>query len=1039
MKIVGKKQSIENSTITDSTIIQIAGVNTEQLDFMLRQIKNDNKLLNKLVAEKIEQCVDSFLHSNFLQHQKDIETVFNYKMQGICDESVQHIYYLKFMMELQLKHRESAEDCRDNLESPWKEEAAVLLDIIKKKDSECKLDDLRPETQAFALECLFTEGAYETIIRLQGERKTSDDSLLDKCWQYYGALSAFNTGDYKKAKNELEKIKVDPHHPKYEYFYYIASVYEIFSRGDSEEACDELRDISEALEQFLKRHPNMRQKEQELLLNARMNSALILGTDFFEKRYKILTDEEKKTDTAKGYEGIYWEEKGEFQKALGCFLTIGKSGEDWYVVHLMHCYIELEKWSEALQVYENAAEDIKNISGIKGMWLFALLHTRAEEFASELEVASEQYKEDVCQYVSIAYAARTSGDAFHRIIEPVLREKIEQIKKLTLTDIKFQYCEILAQNNCGDLCCSVLESIENLNSISKRDINILLKDIYDSERIAPIWKEKIANILVEKDVEKTGAMLLKLEALKQQKKYIGAIQLSQELYDKINDIALVHNMIAMVLESCPDRIAEYDKYVAVLAESGNPGSMVTAASAYAKMGKHSLAESSAYDALLMLNGKDDFEVYECFITVHNGLLNGKRREEIEPDIVNKGSAVELWGEEHTIIVCIEDPADYIWKSCENGCEAKHIDDTDSLYYKLSGHKVGEEVMVDSRKYVIRSIRNKHVYAFQYVLGKLESNPEKVKMPFKVFHASSVEEMIRQMEENIPVQDNTLLFDNYHMMGNELGLPVDAFCNGCYEKYINILRFLLYKEDQAFYAGEVCDISDTAVYKYVLTFPSLLILSEFGCLDLLEDIKENILIPQSLVIFLRDQLEAEKRLQAISPGSMQKTKNGELIMIKSDPSLINTWENLLKTVVDLKRCNITDRDILDFQFLDGFNLDQLRSGFKMSRNQIDAIVLAKREKAVYICDDLFLRRITSACGITGNSSMFLLKMLCKKDPVRGMELLKKVSKSNYIYIPMLQLSQVDFNEVWKNLLNGIYKKKYYGPILQLAIKNIFNKK
>ena len=76
MEIVGKKQSIENSTITDSTVIQIAGVNTEQLDFMLRQIKNDNKLLNKLVAEKIEQCVDSFLHSNFFAASKRYRNCF---------------------------------------------------------------------------------------------------------------------------------------------------------------------------------------------------------------------------------------------------------------------------------------------------------------------------------------------------------------------------------------------------------------------------------------------------------------------------------------------------------------------------------------------------------------------------------------------------------------------------------------------------------------------------------------------------------------------------------------------------------------------------------------------------------------------------------------------------------------------------------------------------------------------------------------------------------------------------------------------------
>ena len=59
-----------------------------------------------------------------------------------------------------------------------------------------------------------------------------------------------------------------------------------------------------------------------------------------------------------------------------------------------------------------------------------------------------------------------------------------------------------------------------------------------------------------------------------------------------------------------------------------------------------------------------------------------------------------------------------------------------------------------------------------------------------------------------------------------------------------------------------------------------------------------------------------------------------------------------------------------------------------------MILAKREKAVYVCDDLFLRKIGSACGITCNNSLFLLKALYQKNPVQAAKVLKKISKSDY---------------------------------------------
>ena len=41
--------------------------------------------------------------------------------------------------------------------------------------------------------------------------------------------------------------------------------------------------------------------------------------------------------------------------------------------------------------------------------------------------------------------------------------------------------------------------------------------------------------------------------------------------------------------------------------------------------------------------------------------------------------------------------------------------------------------------------------------------------------------------------------------------------------------------------------------------------------------QNILVPDSLITFLRDRLEEEKRMKAISPGSVSKTADGEIIL------------------------------------------------------------------------------------------------------------------------------------------------------------------
>ena len=254
--------------------------------------------------------------------------------------------------------------------------------------------------------------------------------------------------------------------------------------------------------------------------------------------------------------------------------------------------------------------------------------------------------------------------------------------------MQFQYCNMLVLNDCAEVACDILREISDFSIISEADINKFLLDMCQSGKISAFWKEKILDIFIEKNVKKLSAMEIKIEVLRQQEKYLGAINVSKALYEETHEIAIVHNMIAMVLNSCPNEISMYTEYIPLLETSLDSHNMIAAAGAYAQLGRIERAEQCGYNALLMLNGEDDFEVYQSFMSIHCALLNDSSNTDIEQNTVKCNSAVELRGKERTLYVCIENPADHIWKNGRNGCEAQHIDSTDSLYYKLIDQKVG---------------------------------------------------------------------------------------------------------------------------------------------------------------------------------------------------------------------------------------------------------------------------------------------------------------------------------------------------------------
>lgn len=97
-------------------------------------------------------------------------------------------------------------------------------------------------------------------------------------------------------------------------------------------------------------------------------------------------------------------------------------------------------------------------------------------------------------------------------------------------------------------------------------------------------------------------------------------------------------------------------------------------------------------------------------------------------------------------------------------------------------------------------------------------------------------------------------------------------------------------------------------------------------------------------------------------------------------------------------------------------------------------MAKKEHATLLCDDLFFRRLATDEKIRNINFASLLWNYVDKDCV--VPIVMKLSKTNYLYIPLICRTDEYVIELKKNIFNGKLKKKYYSDMLiALARKKV----
>lgn len=282
------------------------------------------------------------------------------------------------------------------------------------------------------------------------------------------------------------------------------------------------------------------------------------------------------------------------------------------------------------------------------------------------------------------------------------------------------------------------------------------------------------------------------------------------------------------------------------------------------------------------------------------------------------------------------------------------------------------------------------------------------------------------------QTETML-NFYHFKENDTGLPIDSFINGNYDRYIDALTMLLYTKDQAFYTGFPI-YEDEENQRYIPGLSTLVLLSSMNMLNVLDEIKSNMILPASYIEFFAERYSKAKETSLVSPGKLVNV-NDQLTLINDNSSHIEIWERIIDFCTDCKKVTITDEERIRFTIGD-INGEQFIAVACLHMIHLDSFILAKKEQATLLCDDLFFRKIATYGKIRNLNFVSLLRHYVDDDFV--VPIVMELSKTNYLYIPLMARTDEEAIQLKKNILDGELKKKYYSNMLNaynIAWKNV----
>ena len=188
-------------------------------------------------------------------------------------------------------------------------------------------------------------------------------------------------------------------------------------------------------------------------------------------------------------------------------------------------------------------------------------------------------------------------------------------------------------------------------------------------------------------------------------------------------------------------------------------------------------------------------------------------------------------------------------------------------------------------------------------------------------------------------------------------------------------------------------------------------------------------------FFAERYRTAKQISLVSPGKLVNVDN-QLTLIKNDLAHVEIWERIIDFCGECTKIEISDEERIGFSIGDYINGEQFVAIARLHLIHLDSFILAQKKQATLLCDDLFFRKLATYGKIRNINFVSLLRHYVDKDFV--VPIVMELSKTNYLYIPLIARTDEEAIELKKNILDGKLKKKFYSSMLMaynVAWKNL----
>lgn len=1020
----------------------------------------DSILLKSFVQEKIELCKSFILGMELDKLKEELDKIFTYNITGV--EGTEKLLFYKLIVDLH--DGNEVETNVEGLTNNLKNELLWLVKYYEKPvpiethtfESHCM------EVQIIALDKMFVAQLWESITTLceEGINDTNSE-IRDIVKQYYG-LALFNLQKYDLAGDTLKELYQKTRKENVLFYSIIA---EIKSTNCAwQEGHYELKDRLVELVQQLDSLKDNKQYKSNMNLVAMLylETAYNLGMNeksYLEnivERYCDFSEDVKNDPLVKYLYALCIELNGNIDSAEKIYSELDWEGDSDISCRYMICKLSKGDYDGTIALYRKLGSSVLNTK-IKSLYLTALFYAKDDNYEKILKGFVDEAQGDFAGMIDIAIGIHDKKYIKEHII-PTLKKNLNgEMKNLGIQQ-KNEILSVLSAVEEMELILEVIKNVSNLKKLNR----YIVKEIYDSafaicnrefinhdksftksEKLDA--SEQIADRFLEADILRREFLQIKYLCAGAKEKRFSMLKYAKELFEITNEEGLARNIIAMLYERNETDYDAYAPYINVLRSSTKPDYCIAVAFAMLRLGKTEEADLYAYKALYYLNDVEDYGIYKSYFGYYNQNLN-RYHDESELNRV-KGNCVVTF-EENTPadsnnpaikILCLDSESEF-FDTNNRSLEVEHIPSSNPLFIKIQGSGLKQVLKIDGINYRIKEIRSRTDFAVGFIFKKINQHPEKFDGAVLVLSSEKPEELLEKIKSmtNQTEQIEALL-NYYHFKENETGLPIDSFTNGDYDRYVDALTLLLHAKDQAFYTGFPTYESEEN-QKYVPSLSTMVLLSSMNLLNVLDAVKDSMILPVSYMDFFAERYSKAKETSLVSPGKLVNVDN-KIAIIENDLSHVEIWERIVDFCADCKTIEISDEERIGFTIGDDINGEQFIAVARLHSIHLDAFVLADKEQATLLCDDLFFRKMATYSKIRNINFVSLLHHYIDDDFV--VPIIMELSKTNYLYIPLLARTDEEAVELKKNILDGELKKKYYSDVLNAynvawkkAMKEIF---